>query len=92
MVMIDYFRLVNGVPQSKATAVRTLIHKHGYSATQCLFIGDSEHDAVAAMENRILFVQVGETPALALAGASRTVTNLMGIKEVIDELLREVKD
>lgn len=90
--MIDYFRLVNGVPQSKVAAVRTLIHKHGYSATQCLFIGDSGQEAVAAMENRMLFVQVGETPTLALAGASRTVINLMGIEEVIDGLLREVKD
>lgn len=89
--MLDYFRSVHGVPPSKSVTVRTLIDKYGYHARQCLFIGDSEQDAVAAMENRMLFVQVREASAPVLAGTSRTVANLVGIKRVIDELIREVK-
>jgi phosphoglycolate phosphatase-like HAD superfamily hydrolase len=89
--MIRYFRSVHGVPPSKSVTVRTLIDKHGYNPGQCVFIGDSEQDAIAAMENRMLFVQVREASAPALAGTSRTVANLVGIKRVIDELIREVK-
>jgi phosphoglycolate phosphatase-like HAD superfamily hydrolase len=89
--MLHYFRSVHGVPPSKSVTVGTLIHKQRYSAKQCLFIGDSEQDAIAAIDNRTLFVQVQEASAPALAGASRTVLNLVGINRVIDELLLEVK-
>ena len=90
--MLQYFRSIHGVPPSKSVTVRSLIQKHGYNAGQCLFIGDSEQDAIAAMDNRMLFIQVQDTSAPPLTGASRTVVNLVGIKHVIDELLREVKD
>jgi phosphoglycolate phosphatase-like HAD superfamily hydrolase len=90
--MLQYFRSVHGVPPSKSVTVRSLIQKHGYNAGQCLFIGDSEQDAIAAMDNRMLFIQVQDASAPPLTGASRTVVNLVGVKRVIDELLREVKD
>jgi phosphoglycolate phosphatase-like HAD superfamily hydrolase len=89
--MLPHFRSVHGVPPSKSATARTLIRKHGYNAKHCLFIGDSEQDVIAAINNSMLFVHVRGASAPALAGTSRTVENLLGIQLVVGELLREVR-
>lgn len=87
--MLSYFRSVHGVPPSKSATARILIGTHGYNAERCVFIGDSEQDLIAAIDNQIPFVHVWEVATPALPGATRTVTDLNGIHIVIDELLRE---
>lgn len=51
-----YFKSINGSPTPKNDLVETILRKHKYSLNDCVLIGDSINDKVAAEKNMINFI------------------------------------
>jgi heptosyltransferase-2 len=52
----DYFTAIYGSPPTKKENINRLLEQTGWGAAECLFIGDSHNDLMAAMEFGIKFL------------------------------------
>lgn len=50
------FLEIHGAPMGKADAIRSIIERYGYRPEECLMIGDSKGDQLAAEKNSITFL------------------------------------
>jgi len=89
--ILRFFLSVHGVPPDKYVTVQDLIARNGYFPGSCIFVGDSEHDFIAAQYNSVPFIHVRAKGVASLPGTTRTVPDLIGLDSVISDLWREVR-
>ena len=87
--LLAYFRSAHGVPPSKTETVAQLLATHAYAPAECVFVGDSVHDFVAARDNGVKFIHVRSPSSNPFEGAVETVTDLRGLDSVVEYVLRE---
>ena len=56
-----YFIKIEGSPTDKTILVRDILKQYNFNLTECILVGDSINDFVAANENGIHFMGIGET-------------------------------
>ena len=89
--LLHFFQSVHGHPSTKISVIGKLIEHHNYVSESCFLIGDSLSDLAAARTWDVPFIFVHHSGGEAPEGSLRSVPNLVGLVNVIEELSRPLK-
>ncbi len=82
-----HFSGIYGWPPSKGGVISGLLDAHGYTATQCVLIGDTNEDLIASRLTDVRFVHVRAQDMEFLPGTHPTITDLHGLNDAITTVL-----
>ena len=87
--LIQFFKDIKGSPESKIDHVKHIISKNNYLRNETVFIGDSESDKEAAVQNNLYFIQISKEEIEFLE--ENSMPNLKNISTMINLLNRKNK-
>ena len=87
--LIHFFKDIKGSPESKIDHVKHIISKNNYLRNETVFIGDSESDKEAAVQNNLYFIQISKEEIEFLE--ENSMPNLKNISTMINLLNRKNK-
>jgi phosphoglycolate phosphatase-like HAD superfamily hydrolase len=87
--LIQFFKDIKGSPESKIDHVKHIISKNNYLRKETVFIGDSESDKEAAVQNNLYFIQISKEEIDSLG--ENSMPNLKNISTMINLLNRKNK-
>ena len=83
--LTPYFKDIKGSPQSKVTHVEKFRLNNNYFQNEMIFVGDSDSDKEAAIQNGILFIAV--LSGVGMESEKYKINNLKGLKPLIDSIV-----